>query len=85
MNICAADRRLPLGQFLEQLTPRLAVACLPAYRRQGFVPHLKITSQEWVAFLDDFQQRLDKFKVPAPEQAELKAIVDSTRADIVTG
>lgn len=47
--------------------------------------HLKITSQEWVAFLDDFQQTLDKFKVPAPEQAELKAIVDSTRADIVTG
>ena len=47
--------------------------------------HLKITSQEWVAFLDDFQQTLDKFKVPAREQAELKAIVDSTRADIVRG
>ena len=31
--------------------------------------------------LDDFQQTLDKF--PAQEQAELKAIVDSTRADIV--
>jgi hemoglobin len=46
---------------------------------------LKITSQEWVAFLDDFQQTLDKFKVPALEQAELKAIVDSTRADIVMG
>jgi hypothetical protein len=25
----------------------------------------------------------DKFSVPAQEQAELKAIVDSTRADIV--
>jgi len=33
--------------------------------------------------LDDFQQTLDKFKVPAEEQAELKAIVDSTRSDIV--
>jgi hemoglobin len=45
--------------------------------------HLKITSAEWEAFLDDFQQTLDKFAVPAEEQAELKAIVDSTRSDIV--
>ena len=45
--------------------------------------HLKITSEEWEAFLDDFQQTLDKFAVPAEEQAELKAIVDSTRPDIV--
>jgi truncated hemoglobin YjbI len=45
--------------------------------------HLKITSEEWDAFLDDFQQTLDKFKVAAEEQAELKAIVNSTRSDIV--
>ncbi len=45
--------------------------------------HLKITSEEWEAFLDDFQQTLDKFKVPTEEQAELKAIVSSTRSDIV--
>ena len=45
--------------------------------------HLKITSSEWDAFLDDFQQTLNKFAVPAEEQAELKAIVNSTRADIV--
>src|SRR5712671_5014972 len=45
--------------------------------------HLKITSEEWQAFLDDFQQTLDKFAVPAIEQAELNAIVDSTRGDIV--
>jgi hemoglobin len=45
--------------------------------------HLKITSVEWEAFLDDFQQTLDKFAVPAEEQAELKAIVHSTRSDIV--
>jgi hemoglobin len=45
--------------------------------------HLKITSKEWEAFLDDFQQTLDKFQVPAEEQAELKAIVNSTRSDIV--
>ena len=45
--------------------------------------HLKITSEEWDAFLDDFQQTLGKFAVPAQEQAELKAIVNSTRSDIV--
>src|SRR5713101_6923056 len=39
--------------------------------------------REWEAFLDDFQQTLDKFAVPAKEQAELKAIVNSTRSDIV--
>jgi hemoglobin len=44
---------------------------------------LKIASEEWEAFLDDFQQTLDKFKVPDEEQAELKAIVNSTRSDIV--
>ena len=46
---------------------------------------LKITSEEWKAFLEDFQQALDKFKVPAEVQAELKAIVNSTRSDIVVG
>src|SRR5438093_12398792 len=45
--------------------------------------HLKITSKEWEAFLDDFQQTLDRFAVPAEEQAEQKAIVNSTRSDIV--
>jgi len=47
--------------------------------------HLKITPREWEAFLDDFQQTLDKFKVPAAEQAELRAIVQRTRGDIVVG
>ena len=45
--------------------------------------HLNITPNEWAAFMDDLQQTLDKFKVPAAEQGELKAIVQSTYADIV--
>jgi hemoglobin len=45
--------------------------------------HLNITPQEWDAFMDDFQQTVDKFKVPALEQAELRAIVESTYDDIV--
>ncbi len=35
--------------------------------------------------MDDVQQTLDKFKVPAAEQAEVKAIVQSTYGDIVIG
>jgi hemoglobin len=45
--------------------------------------HLNITPREWEAFMDDFQQSLDKFSVPAAEQEELKAIVNSTYGDIV--
>jgi hemoglobin len=45
--------------------------------------HLKITAREWEAFMDDLQQSLDRFAVPAQEQAELKAIVNGTRSDIV--
>jgi hemoglobin len=45
--------------------------------------HLDITEQEWQAFLDDFRQTLDKFGVPQTERAELFAIVDSTKKDIV--
>lgn len=45
--------------------------------------HLNITPLEWDAFMDDFQQTLDKFQVPAAEQAELKAIVESTYGEIV--
>ena len=45
--------------------------------------HLMITATEWEAFLDDLQQTLDKFAVPQAEQAEIKVIVASTRADIV--
>ena len=44
---------------------------------------MKITGGEWDAFMDDLQQTLDKFGVPAQEQAEVKAIIESTRADIV--
>jgi hemoglobin len=45
--------------------------------------HLNITPREWEAFIDDLEQTLDKFKVPPAEQAELKAIVQSTYGDIV--
>lgn len=45
--------------------------------------HLDITENEWQAFLDDLRQSLDKFGVEGSERAELFAIVDSTKNDIV--
>jgi hemoglobin len=45
--------------------------------------HLNITPEEWEAFMDDLQQTLEKFQVPAAEQAELRSIVQSTYGDIV--
>jgi hemoglobin len=45
--------------------------------------HLDITEDEWQVFLADFQACLDHFAVPKPEQAELFAIVSSTKNDIV--
>jgi hemoglobin len=45
--------------------------------------HLMITEEEWLAFMDDLQQTLDKFGVPQPEQGEIKAIVESTHEAIV--
>jgi len=44
---------------------------------------LEITAEEWQVFLDDFRSTLNKFEVPATEQAELFAIVESTKGDIV--
>jgi hypothetical protein len=45
--------------------------------------HLMIAAAEWEAFLDGLQQTLDKFAAPQAEQAEIKAIIASTRSDIV--
>jgi hemoglobin len=45
---------------------------------------LLITGTEWGAFIDDLNQILDKFAVPAQERSELLAVVQSTREAIVT-
>lgn len=47
--------------------------------------HLKITAAEWDAFMHDVQTSLDHFSVPPAEQAEVRAIVLSTRGEIVFG
>ena len=45
--------------------------------------HLKITGEEWVAFLEDLDNTFDKFQVPQPERNEFIAIIASTKPDIV--
>jgi hemoglobin len=45
--------------------------------------HLKITAEEWVAFMEDLDATFDKFNVPAPERDEFTAIIASTKSDIV--
>ncbi len=45
--------------------------------------HLKITSADWQAMLDEFQLTLDKFGVHEQEQKELFELFESTKNDIV--
>jgi hemoglobin len=47
--------------------------------------HLKITGEEWVAFMEDLDATFDKFQVPQPERDEFIAIIASTKPDIVAG
>lgn len=85
-----AHHRVPPAGFKYLVTEMVGMATggpqkytgrsMPDSHRQ-----LNITPKEWDAFMDDFQQSLDKFQVPAAEQAELKAIVQSTYGDIVFG
>ena len=45
--------------------------------------HLNISEKEWQAMLVDFRRTLNNYGVPAKEQGELVAIVESTKKDIV--
>jgi len=47
--------------------------------------HLNISEEEWQAMLDAFRTTLDRFNVPAIEQAELVAIMNGTKGGIVAG
>lgn len=45
--------------------------------------HLNITEAEWDAMVVDFKAVLNDFSVPEAEQAELMAVLESTKGDIV--
>jgi len=87
-RIDEAHHRVPPAGFKYLVTEMVCWATGGPQRYSGrSMPdshkHLRITPQEWEAFLDDFQQSLNKFAVPEHEQDELKAIVASLRGDIV--
>lgn len=42
-----------------------------------------VSASDWELFLVHLQATLDKFHVPQPEQREVLAFVESTKADIV--
>lgn len=83
-----AHHRVPPARFKYLVTEILCWAAGGPQRYTGRSMaeshrHLLITGEEWQAFMDDLQQTLDKFEVPVPQQTEVKAIVESTRNDIV--
>src|SRR3989475_11377549 len=87
-QVDGALNRVPPGGFKNLVTEMVCWASGGPQKYTGKPmadshAHLKITSQEWEAFLDDFQETPDKFKVRAEEQAQLKAIGDNPRSDIV--
>jgi hemoglobin len=47
--------------------------------------HLNISEKEWDVMTKEFQNSLNKFKVPKAEQKELFDMVGKTKADIVVG
>jgi hemoglobin len=83
-----AHHKVPPAGFKYLVTEMLCWAAGGPQRYSGRTMeeshrHLAITPSEWEAFMDDVQATLDKFSVPAEEQAEVKALVESTRAAIV--
>ncbi|MFO0880812.1 MAG: group 1 truncated hemoglobin [Gemmataceae bacterium] len=83
-----AHHRVPPAGFKYLVTEQVCEATGGPQRYTGRSmfdshAHLGITPAEWDAFLDDLHQTFAKFNVPAAEQAELLAIVESTRKDIV--
>jgi hemoglobin len=83
-----AHHKVPPAGFKYLVTEQVCAAAGGPQRYTGRSmsdshAHLAITEQEWQAFLDDLRQTLDKFQVPPAEQAELFAIVASTKGDIV--
>lgn len=85
----AARQVVPAAYLKYQVTAQVCQATGGPCQYQGrdmksAHAHLGITPGEWERMLVLFAQVLDKHQVPEAEQGELVAIVESTRADIVT-
>jgi hemoglobin len=83
-----AHHKVPAAGFKYLVTEMLCWAAGGPQRYSGRSMEeshrdMAITPEEWQAFMDDVQTTLDKFSVPAAEQAEVKSFIESTRAAIV--
>ena len=87
-HIDAARKRVPAPYLKYHVT---AMVCQATggpcqYSGRGMKEshtHLKITEKEWDRMVVLFKEVLAKHKVPVAETAELLAIIDSTKGDIV--
>ena len=83
-----AHHRVPKAGFKYLVTEMVGEATGGPQRYTGKTmaeshKHLNISPSEWVVFAGIFKGVLDEYKVPEAEQAELFAIVGTTRGDIV--
>jgi hemoglobin len=83
-----AHHRVPKAGFKYLVTEMVGEATGGPQRYTGKTmaeshKHLNISPSEWVVFAGIFKAVLDEYKVPEAEQAELFAIVGTTRGDIV--
>jgi hemoglobin len=89
LRVDEAHHKVPPAGFKYLVTEMLCGAAGGPQRYSGRSMEdshreMAITPGEWQAFMDDLQTTLNKFAVPAAEQAEVKALVESTRAAIVS-
>jgi hemoglobin len=45
--------------------------------------HLNITEKDWKALINIFHESMDSFNVPAKEQGEVIAILESAKGDVM--
>lgn len=83
-----AHHRVPAPGFKYLVTEMLAEAAGGPQHYTGRAMleshlELRITATEWSVLMEDLDETLNKFDVPALERSEVIAIVESTRNDIV--
>ncbi len=87
-EIHAAHQRFPKAAYKFNAT---ALACQVMGGPQVYTgrtlkeahQHLNITEKEWTALIKIFHDSMNGFKVPAKEQAEIIAILESTKGDVM--
>jgi hemoglobin len=87
-RIHEAHKRFPKAIYNYQATSLVCAAAGGPCKYIGRSPkeahqHLQITETEWRELIKILHDSMDSFKVPAKEQAEVIAIAESAKGDIV--